>query len=354
MNRRLAASVGDCEDRLPTIAIIIPVLNEESFILNTLAALVAQDYPAELIQILIIDGGSADATVERVHEFMVKHPGRVEFFPNPNRLASFARNIGIANATGDFVLFVDGHVYIKSGDLIRQMATCALIHEALVLGRSQPLDPPGISRFQFSIAGVRSSSLGHSIESYVYREYEGWVSPFTIAVMYHKSIFERFGIFDESFDAAEDLEYNYRLEKAGIKAYISPRFSVRYYPRRDLKGLFQQMKRYGLGRFMLVRKYPERFRPEFVVPCLITLSLMMLPILLISASQLLFLALSVSIALVLTIILLAYPVAVRGGILSVLLAPVCFSIIHAGLAYGLLQGAWREGVQMTARRNVIQ
>ena len=170
--------------------------------------------------------------------------------------------------------------------------------------------------------------------------------------MYHRSIFDRFGVFDESFDAAEDLEYNYRLEQAGIKAYISPRFTVRYYPRRDFRGLFEQMTRYGVGRFMLVRKHPERIRMEFLLPCLITLSLGVLPVLVVLVSELFFLALSLSLAFVLLVILLAFPVAARGGVSSILLAPVCFGVIHAGLAYGLLQGAWREGVQRMVRRNV--
>ena len=350
--RRADAGMDVCPERLPTISIVLPTLNEESFILNTLSALIAQDYPAALIQILVIDGGSMDATVEGIQDCMVKFPGRIQLFHNPDRLASSARNIGIANSTGDFVLFMDAHVHITNFDVVRQMVTCAVINGALVLGRSQPLDPPGISRVQFSIAAVRSSLLGHSIESHIYREHEGWVSPFSIAVMYHRSIFERFGMFDESFDAAEDLEYNYRLEQAGIKAYISPRFTVRYYPRRDLRGLFQQMARYGVGRFMLVRKHPERVRLEFALPCLITLSLVVLPIVLMLVSQLFFLALSVLIALVLLIILLAFPVATRGGFASIMLTPVCFGVIHAGLAFGLLQGAWREGVQRIVRRNV--
>ena len=351
MSRRRAASIVDCEERLPTIAIILPVLNEEYFILSTLAALLAQDYPAKLMQILVIDGGSADATVERVRDFMVHHPGQIELLHNPNRLASYGRNIGIANSTGDFVLFVDAHVHIPNRYVVRHMATCAMNNDALVLGRSQPLDPPGINTVQFSIAGVRSSPLGHSMESHIYREHEGWVSPFSIGVMYHRSIFDRFGVFDELFDAAEDLEYNYRLEQAGIKAYISPRFTVRYYPRADFRGLFQQMTRYGVGRFMLVRKHPERIRFEFVFPCLMTLSLLVLPIVLVLAPQLLFSALSVSIALGIVIVVLAFPVAARGGTASIMLAPICFIIIHAGLAYGLLQGAWREGVRKMAGRN---
>ena len=165
MNGRRADAGRDVSsERLPTISIVLPVLNEESFILNTLAALIAQDYPAALIQILVIDGGSVDATIEQVQDSMVNHPGRIQLLHNPNRLASFARNIGIAKSTGDFVLFVDAHVHIANRDVVRQMATCALKNWALVLGRSQPLDPPGNSRFQFSIAGVRSSPLGHSME----------------------------------------------------------------------------------------------------------------------------------------------------------------------------------------------
>ena len=64
-------------------------------------------------------------------------------------------------------------------------------------------------------------------------------------------------MYDESFDACEDVEFNTRVAAAGYKAYTDPRLSVYYEPRSSFRGLFRQMMRYGIGRVRLARKHPE-------------------------------------------------------------------------------------------------
>ena len=64
-------------------------------------------------------------------------------------------------------------------------------------------------------------------------------------------------MYDESFDACEDVEFNTRVAEAGYKAYTDPRLSVYYEPRNSFRGLFRQMMRYGIGRVRLARKHPE-------------------------------------------------------------------------------------------------
>ena len=58
--------------------------------------------------------------------------------------------------------------------------------------------------------------------------------------------------FDENFDACEDVDFNYRVKKAGLKSYISQKLTVLYYPRssalhREVAtlALGQTGKRYG-------------------------------------------------------------------------------------------------------------
>ena len=59
--------------------------------------------------------------------------------------------------------------------------------------------------------------------------------------MYVRSVFDKVGYFDEEFDACEDVDFNYRVHKAGLKALISPKLKVCYYPRSSLGGLFKQL-----------------------------------------------------------------------------------------------------------------
>ena len=253
--------------RLPHLSIVLPVRNEEAFIVNTLEQIVAQDYPPELVEILVVDGMSTDDTVAKVRELAGRYPGRsISVAENAKMLSSAARNIGVETSTGEFVIVIDGHVHIPGDQLLRDSALLALEHDVDVLGRPQHLNPPGINSFQRSVALVRSTRVGHSPESHIYSNETSMVSPISVAVMYRRSIFERYGLFDDQFDAAEDYEFNFRLEKGGEDCLISPRLEIFYYPRDSLYALGRQMFRYGLGRARFLRKHPERWTLNTAVP----------------------------------------------------------------------------------------
>jgi len=262
------------------LTVVVPIRNEERFIEQTLNQLIGQDYPKDRYEILIIDGYSDDRTLEIVNGFIKKHPDvSISTHMNPGRLSSSARNIGAKQARGKMIAVIDGHVYIPGERLFRDIETLAETHAARCLGMPSPLDVPEIrDGMPYWIALARKSKLGHSQESYIYKQFEGFVNPTSNAFVYAKSLFGDIGYFDESFDAAEDVEYNYRLHVNGIQAYTSHKFLIYHYPRETLKGLFKQMGRYGVGRARFIRKHPESFTKETVVPSLILLMFLLLPL----------------------------------------------------------------------------
>jgi len=197
----------------------------------------------------------------------------ISVLENAKRLSSSARNIGVRAARGRYLLVIDGHVHIPTRSLLSDMAEVLKNGRFKVLGRPQNLTPPSLTRFQEVVAGVRASKIGHSGESYIYSSEERVVSPTSVAVLYSRDIFPEIGYFDESFDAAEDLEFNHRLDVAGYECWISPKFELFYYPRDNLRGLFKQMERYGIGRARFYLKYPEKLTVNAAVPALFLLAL---------------------------------------------------------------------------------
>lgn len=327
----------------PRVTVMIPVRNEERFITQTLVQLEEQDYPRDRLEVIVVDGLSDDATPHLVQEFAEAHPAlSVRLVTNPKRLSSAGRNIAVAEGHGEYFLLIDGHVYIPSRTLIRDMVSAAREHDARVLGRPQPLSPPDIDRFQEMVALARQSPIAHSRESFVYSEYEGWASPISIGVMYRRDVFDEVGRFDEQFDAAEDLEFNYRAERRGIRCFTSPKFTVLYYPRDSFAGLCRQMRRYGRGRAEFVLKHPERFRLESMVPAALV-------------SGLAVLALGGSFRRELWVVLLVLFV-VYAGLLVIeglrltyrsrrrfsLWVPAIIGCVHLGLGLGLLEGLGRS------------
>lgn len=95
----------------PTVSVIIPVLNEERYIEDCLRCVLDQDYPGDRVEIIVVDGASTDRTREIVQR-LAAADGRIRLLSNPKRRTPFAMNIGLAAATGEVVVRIDGHSVI--------------------------------------------------------------------------------------------------------------------------------------------------------------------------------------------------------------------------------------------------
>jgi len=259
----------------PFLTVVMPVRNEARFIGDTLAQLISQEYPEDRYEILVADGMSDDGTRDIVRMFGTKHP-QVRLLDNPKRLSGAGRNVGFQAGKGDYFLVVDGHCSIPDHQLFRNVAHCFERSRADCLGRPQPLDPPQLTEFQRAVALARGSKLGHGGDSLIYGDFEGYASPVSNGAAYRREVFERIGYVDESFDAAEDVEFNYRAEEAGLTCYTSPALMVRYYPRESLAGLLRQVVRYGGGRFRFLRKHPRAVTLNQLVPAAFVAGLFLL------------------------------------------------------------------------------
>lgn len=249
----------------PFISVIVPVRNEGNFIADTLAELLGQDYPADQFEVLIADGGSTDDTPTIVTAWAYQHPN-LHLLANPARWSSAGRNAAIRAARGEIIVLIDGHCELRNPFYLADVADAFARSGADCIGRPQPLDIRGASPLQKAIAFARSSRLGHHPGSHIYSDREGFVEPQSVAVAYRREVFDHIGLFDETFDACEDVEFNTRLHQAGFTCFFTPRASVRYHPRASLTGLFRQMVRYGRGRVRLLRKHPSTFSLPGYIP----------------------------------------------------------------------------------------
>jgi succinoglycan biosynthesis protein ExoA len=263
------ASLADA----PLVSVVVPVRNEAQHIERTLGQLVAQRYDPARYEILVIDGESTDDTPRRVAAFAQRH-AQVRLLENPRRWSSAARNIGIRASRGEIVVVVDGHCQIDDNAYLARLVDAFVRSGADCLGRPQPLDLAGASPFQQAVAAARSSRLGHHPDSYVYAAHEAFVPASSVGTAYRRRVFDVVGLFDERFDACEDVEFNHRVDRAGLRCYFTPRVAVRYQPRASLTGLFRQMVRYGRGRVRLGRKHPETIALRTFLPLLFVVGLL--------------------------------------------------------------------------------
>jgi succinoglycan biosynthesis protein ExoA len=327
----------------PKISVILPVRNEAFCIGRLLDQLLQQTYPPSCYEILVADGRSTDGTRDVVSAKAREAAVSIRIIDNPGIRSGAGRNAGVAEATGEIILFIDGHCEIPSRRLLED--TVLLMEEtgADCLCRPQPLiafSPRGVGRI---IADARASTLGHGRDSLIYdMTYTGFVHPASSGATYRRDIFEKLGGYDETFDACEDVDFNTRIAAAGYKAYTDPRVAVYYEPRKSFAALFRQMMRYGVGRVRLARKYPDatshsQWAPAFLLAILAAGALSLL----VAALTGKWIAATIAIpsAMFLLIVSAAsFDLGRRQGWKHALLGPIAYCAVYAGLGAGM----WME------------
>jgi len=84
-----------------TISVIIPVYNGEKYLAEAIKSVLDQTFPAS--QVIVVDDGSTDNTAEVCKEFS----GKIHYMKQENQGAAAARNLGIQEATGTYLAFLD-------------------------------------------------------------------------------------------------------------------------------------------------------------------------------------------------------------------------------------------------------
>ena len=263
------------------LSVIMPVRNEAEHITDALDRLLAQQYEPGKLEILVVDGMSEDATPQIVQEYAQKHP-HIRYLENPKKLSSAARNVALKHAKGEAVIIADGHCFMDDNEMLRRVDEAFAKSGADCLGRPivtyERKDAPP---FQWANAIARESWLGHHPDSFMYSGQAQFSPASSTAIAYRMSVFEKVGLFDENFDAAEDFEFNTRIDEAGLKCWFDPAIAIRYEPRKTLGGLWAQVGRYGRGRVRLWRKHRhtaslKSFAPGFFVVGAIVAGLILL------------------------------------------------------------------------------
>lgn len=177
-------------DSFPRVSAIIPTYNYGQFVCDAVDSVLAQTYPD--VECVVVDDGSTDDTVER----LARYGDRIRIISQENRGLSGARNRGIAEATGDYLAFLDADDRWspnKTADQLLYMRAerfdaSVCVHPTLDWWHGQPL---AFSDCCFISPGFGSTGV------------------------VHRSVFDEVGLFDETLRSVEDREMMLRITRNG-------------------------------------------------------------------------------------------------------------------------------------------
>lgn len=106
---------------MKTISIVTPTFNSMRTLKEYMAAIIAQDYPHDKIELIIADGGSTDGTLEAFEAYKKKCDFKIEVYPNPLRTAEAGKAVGVRKAVNDVVLLLDSDNIIPKANWITRM-----------------------------------------------------------------------------------------------------------------------------------------------------------------------------------------------------------------------------------------
>jgi succinoglycan biosynthesis protein ExoA len=268
-------AVSAASEPRPIVSVVIPTMNEVSFVGTALDSLRAQTYPVDRLEILAVDGGSTDGTVEFLDQRARADP-RIRVLGGPGVNCPAALNIGITEARGSIVWYLGGHgqadpryLDIAVGRLIADSTLGCVGGLIVPTGEGHTARSNMIARF--SVFGVGRGVLTTDASVHELDTVQ-WGA-------YRKDALKRAGLFDADLQFGEDEELNFRVRRAGFRILYDPALRITYFARPTFKGLFRQYRNYGRARVRVVRKHPSFFRPKHALPAALMIALILAAIL---------------------------------------------------------------------------
>ncbi|MBL7206175.1 MAG: glycosyltransferase family 2 protein [Candidatus Aenigmarchaeota archaeon] len=232
----------------PPVSIIIPAYNEEKNIGKTLKAIFSSDYPKDKMEVMVVDDGSNDNTIDIAKSFDVKvlkqnHNGKVG-----------ALNYGIKNASNELIITIDADTILKKDAVKKVLSPFSDKNMGAVGGAMKIECPKNLLSFFQNIEYV-SMSLVKEGFSQLFNTSLGFYGSFCC---YRKSVLQKIGGFQDS-TTSEDIDVSLQIRKAGYKSLVLGS-AVGSTPAEDkIKVFFKQRTRWSKGMLQVLVKHKDMF-----------------------------------------------------------------------------------------------
>jgi glycosyltransferase involved in cell wall biosynthesis len=191
------------------VSVIVPVYNRENLVGMTIDSILAQTYPD--IEVIAINDGSTDGSLAVLKTYADSHPGKVVIVDQQNSGQVRARNNGIKHSRGEYIAFLDSDDTWAPQKLAKQLV---LFNGdiGLVYCGIHEVDPNG--------KVLHTVSCEQNLRGYIYQQLlvKNRMTGGTVVVS--RTALESAGLFDESFQAAENWDLWIRIARLFPVDYV--------------------------------------------------------------------------------------------------------------------------------------
>lgn len=238
-------------------SILIPVLNEERYIAESVAAMQRQRFPGR-VELLFADGGSSDRTREILEE-LASRDDRIRLFDNPRRTIPSGLNVALHQARGRWVARMDAHT-VYPDDYV------ALGARRLEQGGTRWVSGPQLAKGHGTVSRAVALALSSPLGRGGSRKWsQDGGAEFEVDTGVFCGVWERetlleYGGWDEGWIVNEDSELAGRFFARGERLVCLSAMAAQYTPRDSVRGLWRQYLRYGEFRAKTAYHQPDTMR----------------------------------------------------------------------------------------------
>jgi hypothetical protein len=218
----------------PFVSVIVPCRNEALFIERCVESILAGDYPADRLELVVADGRSTDGTRAILDALSALDP-RLRWIDNPEQITPCALNRAIAASRGDIIARFDAHAAMPR-DYLRRTVDLLLRSGADNAGGAIRTVAQSRGPFSGPIVAVLSSRFG--VGNSGFRTSSGQQGPRPSDTVFggcwHRALFARIGGFNERLPRSQDMEFNLRIARAGGTVLLDPQIVCDYFARATL------------------------------------------------------------------------------------------------------------------------
>lgn len=319
------------------VSIVIPCRNEEKYIVDCVRSLLENGYDPALLEILVVDGKSSDRTAELVTDLNKRYP-QVHLLVNDLKVTPNALNIGIQNATGNYILIASAHSAFSKGYIATLVEQIETLDKAVAVGGVMKTEVKNETPVSLAIKEVLSNKFG--VGNAMFRVGIDKVKkvdtvPFGL---YRADKLKEINGYDERLIRNHDIEMSKRLVRQGGNIYLIPTAVCTYYAREKYAKLSQN--NYNNGKWniltVFITKNFKSLSIRHFVPMIFVFSLILPLLASLLYFPLIFLAIASLSVYIVGVTYFSSKAKVKGT--TILHLVLAFFILHFSYGIGSLMG----------------